>query len=93
VEVGDVARRARPHRRRAGRDDGEDVASLRAMKVVSIDGGDAIAITSGASSITLRKDGTIVLKGTEIVIDGPSNMRARLPQTPSTRAAKMSEIF
>lgn len=71
-----------------------DVENLRAMKVVSIDGGDAIAITSGAASITLKKDGTIVLKGTEIVIDGTSNVRAKLPQVPqSPRASQMSEIF
>ena len=64
------------------------------MKVVSIDGGEAIAITSGAASITLKKDGTIVLKGTEIVIDGASNVKTKLPQMPqSSRASQMSEIF
>jgi hypothetical protein len=70
-----------------------DVESLKALKVVSIEGGDAIAITSGAASITLKTDGTIVLRGTEIVIDGSSNVKAKAPQTSPSRAAQMSEIF
>ena len=71
-----------------------ELETLRAMKVVTIDGGESIAITSGAASITLKKDGTIVLKGTDIVIDGASNVRARLPPVPqSLRASQMSEVF
>ncbi len=73
-----------------------DQESLRAMKVVTIDGGEAIAITSGAASITLKKDGTIVLKGTDIVIDGAGSVRTK-PTTLSApdrpRASQMSEIF
>ncbi|MCW5816709.1 MAG: hypothetical protein KIT84_37265 [Labilithrix sp.] len=63
----------------------QELETLRALKVVAIDGGEAISITSGAASITLKKDGTVVIKGTEIVIDdgrqparsaAPSNVRA-----------------
>ncbi|MDF2692848.1 MAG: hypothetical protein K0S65_1231, partial [Labilithrix sp.] len=75
----------------------QDVESLRAMKVVTIDGGEAISITSGAASITLKKDGTVVIKGTEIVLDNgrpPSTKPGSLaPVQPPSTSSRASEIF
>ncbi|MBX3259067.1 MAG: hypothetical protein KF782_05065 [Labilithrix sp.] len=81
-----------------------ELESLRALKVVtidggrtvSIDGGESISISSGAASITMKKDGTIVIKGTEIVIDGESKGTTAPPSPRAPqgmRAAQMSEIF
>lgn len=72
--------------------------TLDSGRTLAIDAGEAVSITSGAASITLRKDGTIVLKGTEIVIDGahaaPGAAPCAKPDEPtSRRAALMSEIF
>jgi hypothetical protein len=68
-----------------------DLESLRAMKVVNIDGGEAIAITSGAASITLKRDGTVIIKGTEIVIDnGKSSAKASSVVVPSTTTSPSS---
>lgn len=88
----------------ASRQSLSDLETLRALKgvtieggrTISIDAGDAISITSGAASITMRRDGTIVLKGTDIVIDGAKKSPARGSDTSapsSLRAAQMSEIF
>ncbi|MBX3214034.1 MAG: hypothetical protein KF850_18510 [Labilithrix sp.] len=81
-----------------------DLESLRALervtidggRTVHIDGGESITIASGAASITMKKDGTIVIKGTEIVIDGENKATASppSPRVPDgRRAAQMSEIF
>ena len=73
-----------------------ELESLRAIKAISIDGGESISITSGAASITLKRDGTIVLKGTDIVIDGAGKLTAKSAATPvpaPLRATMSSEIF
>ena len=81
-----------------------DFESLKAMKGVSVEGGkmvaidsgESISLTTGAASITLKKDGTIVLKGTDIVIDGANKLTTKPSNAPtpsSLRAAQMSEIF
>ena len=69
-----------------------EVESLRAMKVVAIDGGDSVSITSGAASITLKRDGTIVLKGTDIVLDN-AKTSAKTAQPTSTFHPNASEVF
>ena len=73
-----------------------ELESLRAMKAIAIDGGESISITSGAASITLKKDGTIVLKGTDIVIDGSGKLTTKSSAAPVPsvlRASQTSEIF
>lgn len=76
----------------------QELADVRALKAVTIDGGESISITSGAASITMKKDGTIVIKGTDVVIDRanegtttPAN--GAPPCTPTPRGSRMSEIF
>lgn len=67
--------------------------TLDSGRAIAIDAGDSVSITSGAASITLRKDGTIVLKGTEIILDGPKTTTGKSEEPTSRRASLMSEIF
>ncbi|MNT80711.1 hypothetical protein D3C72_2202110 [compost metagenome] len=39
-------------------------------KHFSLTAGDSITLTTGSASITMRKDGTIVISGKNITIDG-----------------------
>ncbi|MNZ08862.1 Ice nucleation protein [compost metagenome] len=48
-----------------GQNDGLDVG-----KTLSLTAGDSITLTTGSASITMRKDGTIVISGKNITIDG-----------------------
>jgi len=52
--------------------------SLSVGKNLVIDAGDSISITTGSASITMKKDGTIVIKGKDITIDasGKINQKA-----------------
>jgi type VI secretion system secreted protein VgrG len=56
-----------------GKDD-----SLSVGKNLVIEAGDSISITTGSASITMKKDGTIVIKGKDITIDasGKINQKA-----------------
>ena len=56
----------------------------------TIDADENIAITTGASSIVMKKDGTILIKGTEVVIDGAKKTTANPPLSHASRA---SEVF
>ncbi len=48
-----------------GKDD-----SLNVGKNFSLDAGDSITLTTGSASITMKKDGTITIRGKDITIDG-----------------------
>ncbi len=48
---------------------GEDDA-LKVGKNLVIDAGDSVTIKTGSASITMKKDGTITIKGKDITIDG-----------------------
>jgi type VI secretion system secreted protein VgrG len=56
-----------------GKDDG-----LTVGKNLSISAGDSITITTGSASISMKKDGTITIKGKNITIDdgGKTNIKA-----------------
>ena len=81
----------------------QDVRALNMVtidggKTVAIDGGESISITSGAASITMKKDGTIVIKGTDVVIDRANEVKTTpangaTPCTQPPRGSRMSEIF
>jgi type VI secretion system secreted protein VgrG len=63
---------AKNHNAKVGGDRSADVAkndSLKVGKKLSADAGDEIVLTTGQSSITMKKDGTIVIKGKAITID------------------------
>ena len=48
-----------------GKDDG-----LQIKGKLNIDAGDSITLTSGSASISMKKDGTIEIKGKAITVDG-----------------------
>jgi type VI secretion system secreted protein VgrG len=52
-----------------GKDD-----KLTVGKILEVDAGDGITLKSGEASITLKKDGTIQIKGKDITIDGSGNV-------------------
>jgi type VI secretion system secreted protein VgrG len=55
-----------------GKDD-----ALKVGKNLVIDAGDSISITTGSASITMKKDGTIVIKGKDITIDASGKINAK----------------
>ena len=55
-----------------GKDD-----SLTVGKNLVISAGDSISITTGSASITMKKDGTIVIKGKDITIDASGKINAK----------------
>ena len=59
---------------------GTDVAKDDSLKVngkLVIDAGDSISLTSGGASITLKKDGTITIKGKDIILQGSGKIKAK----------------
>jgi type VI secretion system secreted protein VgrG len=55
---------------------GED-DSLKVGKNLVIDAADSITIKTGSASITMKKDGTITIKGKDITIDGSGKINAK----------------
>ncbi|MDQ0014584.1 type VI secretion system secreted protein VgrG [Variovorax boronicumulans] len=55
-----------------GKDD-----ALSVGKNLVIEAGDSISITTGSASITMKKDGTIVIKGKDITIDASGKINAK----------------
>lgn len=48
-----------------------------AAKKITVDAGDEIMIKTGKASITLNKDGTIIIKGVNITLDGSGKINAK----------------
>lgn len=57
-------------------DVGED-DSVKVGKNLVIDAGDSITIKTGSASITMKKDGTITIKGKDITIDGSGKINVK----------------
>ncbi|MFM9971955.1 MAG: type VI secretion system Vgr family protein [Burkholderiales bacterium] len=55
-----------------GKDD-----SLKVAKNLLIDAGDSVTIKTGSASITMKKDGTITIKGKDITIDGSGKINVK----------------
>ncbi len=50
--------------------------ALSVGKNLVIDAGESITITTGKASISMKKDGTIVIKGKDITVDGSGKINA-----------------
>ncbi len=48
-----------------------------AGKNVASDAGDSLTLRVGNASVTMKKDGTIVLKGNDITIDGSGMVKVK----------------
>ena len=57
-------------------DVGKDDA-LKVGKNLVIDAGDSVTIKTGSASITMKKDGTITIKGKDITVDGSGKINVR----------------
>jgi type VI secretion system secreted protein VgrG len=54
-------------------------ASSHSCKKYTLDAGDEVKITTGAASLTMKKDGTIELKGKKILIEGTEKIEEKAP--------------
>lgn len=73
ADVNDTARIAALETRLAALESGNPSQrqfTLNAQKKFTVTAGDEIVLTTGASALTMKKNGTIVLKGRDITIDG-----------------------
>ena len=55
-----------------GKDD-----SLKITNNLVIDAGDSVTIKTGSASISMKKDGTITIKGKDITIDGSGKINVK----------------
>jgi len=55
-----------------GKDD-----SLKVGKNLVIDAGDSVTIKTGSASISMKKDGTITIKGKDITIEGSGKINVK----------------
>jgi len=69
---------------------GEDDA-LTVGKNLSISAADSIAITTGDASITMKKDGTITIKGKDITIQGSGKINIKADGDIAMKGSKISQ--
>jgi type VI secretion system secreted protein VgrG len=67
-----------------GKDDG-----LKVGKNYIVDAGDSITIKTGSASISMKKDGTIVIKGKDITIEGGGKINAKASKDIVMKGAKI----
>lgn len=63
--------------------------SLNVGKTLSIQAGDQISIKTGKASITMKKDGTIQIKGKDITIDGSGKIAATASKDVTIKGRKI----
>ena len=67
---------------------GED-DTLKVGKSLVIDAGDSVTIKTGSASITMKKDGTIHIKGKDITIDGSGKINVKASSDIVMKGAKI----
>ncbi|MBI5255970.1 MAG: type VI secretion system tip protein VgrG [Burkholderiales bacterium] len=67
-----------------GKDD-----SLKVGKNLVIEAGDAVVIKTGSASITMKKDGTITIKGKDITIDGSGAINIKASKDVVVKGSKV----
>ena len=67
---------------------GED-DSLKVAKNLVIDAGDSITIKTGSASITMKKDGTITIKGKDVSIDGAGKINVKASSDVVVKGSKV----
>ncbi|HZF81094.1 MAG TPA: type VI secretion system tip protein TssI/VgrG [Rubrivivax sp.] len=63
--------------------------SLKVGKNLVIDAGDSVTIKTGSASITMKKDGTITIKGKDIMIDGSGKINAKASSDVVIKGSKV----
>ena len=69
-------------------DVGKD-ASFSIGKKLSITAGDEITLTTGKASITMKKDGTIVIKGKDLKVEGSGKIDVKASQNVTMKGQKI----
>jgi type VI secretion system secreted protein VgrG len=63
--------------------------SLKVGKNLVIDAGDSVSIKTGSASITMKKDGTITIKGKDITIDGSGKINVKASSDVVVKGSKV----
>jgi len=58
-------------------------------KNLVIDAGDSISIKTGSASITMKKDGTIVIKGKDITVEGSGKINVKASSDVVIKGSKI----
>jgi type VI secretion system secreted protein VgrG len=69
--------------------DKEDKLSVG--KKLTVDAGEEIVLQTGSASITLKKDGTITIKGSDITLDGSGNINVKAGGNVTMKGSKVSQ--
>ena len=56
-----------------------------------IDAGDQITIQTGSASITMKKDGTITIKGKDITLDGSGKINVKASSDVVIKGSKITQ--
>jgi type VI secretion system secreted protein VgrG len=65
--------------------------SLQVGKNLLVDAGDSITIKTGSASITMKKDGTIQIKGKDITIDGSGKINVKASSDVAIKGSKITQ--
>ncbi|HEX6708665.1 MAG TPA: type VI secretion system tip protein TssI/VgrG [Albitalea sp.] len=68
-----------------------DDETLKIGKNLMIDAGDSVSIKTGSASITMKKDGTITIKGKDITIDGSGKVNIKAGGDLIAKGSKVLE--
>lgn len=80
IEIGDT------RSSRIGKDD-----MLRVGKNLVIDAGDSITIKTGKASLSMKKDGTIQIKGKNITLSGSGKVNVKASSTVTVKGSKIAQ--
>jgi type VI secretion system secreted protein VgrG len=69
-----------------GKDD-----AIKAGKNFTVDAGDSVTIKTGSASITMKKDGTIEIKGKDILIDGSGKINVKASGDITMKGSKVHQ--
>jgi type VI secretion system secreted protein VgrG len=56
---------------------------------LTIEAGDQISITTGQASITMKKDGTISIKGKDITVEGSGEVKVKASKNVTIKGQKI----
>ncbi|RWL17620.1 MULTISPECIES: type VI secretion system tip protein TssI/VgrG [Mesorhizobium] len=82
------------HTLKVGKTSAVDVANDGSFKIgkdFAIDAGDSISLTCGSASITMKKDGNIIIKGKDITVNGSGKINIKASSDITMKGSKIHE--
>ncbi|AZN98822.1 type VI secretion system tip protein VgrG [Mesorhizobium sp. M9A.F.Ca.ET.002.03.1.2] len=82
------------HTLKVGKASAVDVAADGSFKIgknFAIDAGDSISLTCGSASITMKKDGNIIIKGKDITVNGSGKINIKASSDITMKGSKIHE--